>query len=306
MSEYRRQHLVSRVLQSRFSDQTGATAKRVAQLRRASPASVELVGPKNNLKEDWFIEEGAGASRFEQIWGVAENAVVDAFAELDAHSGAESIAATTTERIADFMALHLVRSVTAKPLWDRSLARVVPRRRAAMLENGKLIDLARSTDIYPAEWTDEQIVDEITSHFEDPLRQGGEAFGETLVELYESVKQHFNRFHAEIAEADAGEFILPDIPCVPFDSATGRVGLLAGFGLNHADAIVMPLGPRHIASLVTKRPSTPWWRIGPEKIAPINDALARVALNAVYFRPDSGLEDVVRASWAAQATEAAR
>lgn len=305
MSEYRRQHLVSRVLQSRFSGQSGATAKRVAQLRRASPDSVELVGPKNNLKEDWFIEAEAGASRFEQIWGVAENAVVDALAELDAHSGAGSIAATTAERITDFMALHLVRGFTAKPLWDRGLARVVPRRRAALVENGTLIDLARSTDIYPAEWTDERIVDEITSHFEDPLRQGGEVFGETLVELYESVKRHFKRFHVEIAEADEGEFILPDVPCVPCESTTGRVGLLAGFGLNHADAIVMPLGPHHIASLVTKRPSTPWWRIGPEKIAPINDTLARVALNAVCFRPGSAVEEAVRASWAAEAMEAA-
>lgn len=241
MTEYKRQHLVSRVLQARFTPDAGPEAKRIYQLRRAEPSAAVLVGPRNNLKEDWFIEREAGASHFERLWAATESAIGAPFAELDDHSGPGPLTDTSAAVVKDFMALHLIRAFSAKSLWDRSLARVMPKRRAAMISNRHLIDLARSTDVFPTEWTDEQIIDEITSRFDDPLRKGGEVFGETLVELLDNVKGHFTRFHVEVGEAVDGEFILPDVPCVPYENETGRVGLLAGFGLNNADAIVMPL-----------------------------------------------------------------
>ena len=301
MTEYKRQHLVSKVLQGRFTLDAGPDAKRLYQLRRSDPFSVLLVGPRNNLKEDWFIEKEAGASQFEQVWSNIEGAIGAAFVELDGHTGGGSLTNASAALVKDFMALHLVRAFSMKPMWDRGLGRVVPKRREDMMRNQGLIELARSTDVYPAQWTDEQIVDEITSHFEDPLRKGGEVFGETLVELLDNVKGHFQRFHVEIGEAVDGEFILPDLPCVPYESKTRRVGLLAGFGLINSDAIVMPLGPSHIASLVTKEPPTPWWTMDSAELAPLNEALARAALEAVYFRPGSQPESVVRKAWAEQA-----
>lgn len=300
MTEYKRQHLVSKVLQVRFTLDAGPNAKRLHQLRRSDPFSIVLVGPRNNLKEDWFINEEAGASQYERLWSDIEGPMGAAFAELDGHTGNDPLTNASAAVIKDFMALHLVRAFTAKPMWDRGLARVVPERRAAIVDNHGLIELARSSDVYPTNWSDEQIVDEITSQLEDPLRTGGQLFGDTLVELVNNVKVHFERFHVEIGEAVEGELILPDVPCVPYESKTGRVGLLEGFGLNNSDAIVMPLGPRHIASLVTKAPSTLWWRLDPVKLAPLNEALARGALEAVYFRPGSQSEALVRKVWASQ------
>lgn len=298
---YKRQHLVSKVLQARFAV-IGSTGKRISRLRRSDPdTDPVLVGLNNNLKEDWFIEERAGASRFEQIWGRTESVIGRAFAEIDSHRAGQPVSAASVAGISNLMALHLVRSVTATALWNRGLARVVPKRRAAMMTNETLIRLAREAGVYPRSWSDTQIVDEIIAGLEDPLRKGGEAFGETLVELYESVRQRFNRLHLEIGEANGGEFILPDAPCVPFESRTGRVGLLSGFGLNKSDAIVMPLGPRHIASLVTSLPATPWLVLDADKVALVNDALAQAALDAAYFRPGSGLETQVRSRWAGEA-----
>lgn len=300
MTEYKRQHLVSRVLQARFTHDAGPDAKRLCQLRRADPSSVVFIGLRNNLKEDWFIERLAGAGRFERLWSNIESAIGPAFLELDSESGHGPLTDASAAAIKDFMALHLVRAFSAKPMWDRGLARVVPKRRASLLSNRRLIELARSTDVYPTDWTDEQIVDGITSQFEDPLRKGGEAFGETLVELVNNVNAHFERFHIEIGEAVDGEFILPDVPCVPYESTTRRAGLLAGFGLNNADAIVMPLGPCHIASLVTKAPPTPWWTLDGPKLAPINETLARAAVDAVYFRPGRRPEAEIRTIWSDQ------
>lgn len=301
VAEYKRQHFVSKVVQWRFTASAGPAAKRLAQLRRADPSKVELVGPRNTLKEDWFIEAGAAPERFEKIWGQAEDGMSAVFAEIDAHRGTTALSPASAGRIADFMALHLIRSPATKRLWERSRTVVVPRRRAGMLANRNLINLARSTGLYPPEWSDEQIVDDITATVEDPLQTGGEAFGDTLVELYDSVRKRFTSLHVEVGEAVDGQFVLPDVPCVPYRAESGDVGLLAGFGLNASEAIVMPLGPRHIVSLVTREPDRPWLQVDAASLSPINDALARVAIGAAYLQPDSGLERTIRTAWMRQA-----
>jgi hypothetical protein len=287
--------LVSRVILSRFTLDAGPDAKRLNILTRAEPGVLQLVNPRNAAKEDWFIE--VRAQQFEQCWGQAENAVVPALAELDAHIDLSGPSPDSARSITDIMALHLIRSAAAQHLWDRGRDRIVPRRRAAMAEDRTLLGLARSSGKFPAAWSDEQIVDSITAGLEDPLRKGGEAFGETLVELYNSVRAHFAKMYLEIGEAVDTDFVLPDVPCVPYDAEHGAAGLLAGFGLLRSDAVVMPLGPRHLASLVTRAPDAPWSRLASDQVGSINDVLANVALREVYLRPGSGLEHQVREVW---------
>jgi hypothetical protein len=212
------------------------------------------------------------------------------------------IATETEGRIVDLMALHLVRSVASKRLWERGRGRVVPRRRASMLQQRALLELARASGEFEPGASDEDIVDAITSRFEDPLRSGGTAFGETLIELYESVRDHFSSMHLEIGEAPGDEFLLPDVAVVPFDAAGKRVGLLAGVGIFQADAIVMPMGPRHIASLTTRAPVPAWLSLSAEQVLAVNRVLARVADDAVFFRPalderDQQRADFIRSVW---------
>lgn len=275
--------------------------RRLGLTFRTNPTTPRLVRPRSNLKEDWFIEQAADPGRYEQLWGEAENAVKAAFREIDAHTGSSAVGAQAARAISDFMALHLIRSLAAEGLWERSRSRVVPRRREAMIVNQDLVALARGTGEYPKEWTPERIIDDITSTFEEPLRKGGEAFGDTLADLYKNVREHFRDLHLEIGEAVEGEYLLADVPCVPYKSETDEVGLMAGFGLQRADAITIPLGPRHVASLVTRPPPTPWWELDAAQVEPINRASARVAVHAVYFRPGSGLDEFANSVWTADA-----
>lgn len=300
MAEYRRQHLVSQVVQRRFTRESGPAAKRMFGLSRSAPEQLQEARPRSSLKEDWFIDAHPG--RFEQAWGDIESRASTALTELQRLTAAMPVATETEGRIVDLMALHLVRSVASKRLWERGRGRVVSSRRASMLQQRALLELARASAEFEPGASDEDIVDAITSRFEDPLRAGGTAFGETLIELYESVRDHFSSMHLEIGEAAGDEFLLPDVAVVPFDAAGTRAGLLAGVGIFQADAIVMPMGPRHIASLTTRAPVPAWLSLSAEQVLAVNRVLALVADDAVFFRPalderDQQRADFIRSVW---------
>jgi hypothetical protein len=71
MAEYRRQHLVSQVVQRRFTRDSGPAAKRMFGISRSAPEQLQEARPRSSLKEDWFIDADPG--RFEQAWGEIES-----------------------------------------------------------------------------------------------------------------------------------------------------------------------------------------------------------------------------------------
>lgn len=295
MAPYQNQHLISRVVLKNFCDDRPGFPKLLRALRRAAPEIVVDVPIRTAAQEDWFI--GEEPERFEIAWSTAESAMPTAYAELASHTSLDSISTQTAGRIRNLMALHLVRSFAAVPLWDLAGERIEPRRRAAVRGDGEIIRLHRESGAHPPEWSDDQILDKIIDGFgEDTLRPHGLAFGETLLELYEKVQKTLGTLQLEIVEATEGEFILPDIPCLPVHP-DGRVGLLSGAGIRHAESIMMPLAPRILALLNRKTQPTCWPMLRLGEVAAINTALAGAVASTAFFRPGSDLEEQVRSVW---------
>jgi len=296
---YKNQHLVTRSLQRRWTnDDTGASPGRLVCVTRSDVTSVSLASPKRNLAEDWFIGQKADPERYEKSWGDAESAMALAYVALDAHRGDDPVDDAASDAIKDFMALHAVRSKLTKLQWVHGLATVDPKRKAALAADSDLVDRLRATGEFETSLTDGQLIDEVVARLDDPLAIGGKGFGDTLLEVWTGLKRRFGAMYVEIAESVGSEFVLPDFPVVTFNAETGAVGIQNGVGLDCADTIVMPVGPRHVASLTTQPPELPWDRIDVGRTALLNTTLCEAAVEAVYFRPGSGLDATVQASLA--------
>lgn len=300
---HRNQHLITRALQRRFAGPAGATTQgHVAVVRRSDPR-VRLVGTRVNGAEEWFIREDP--ARFEQTWGEIETPMTQVYAELDSvrrrRSRRPPLSATHEEAIKAFMALHFVRSASAKVIWQRALQTVAPRRASALRADGELLLLARQSGLFPHDINDDELAAAVAGQLDDPLREGGAFFAETLVDQLVQTRRWFAPLNLEIGVALQSEFVLPDVACSNWNADTQQGGPAQGVPLKDADAIVMPLGPWHIASLVTRKPASTWMYLNADRVATVNAALASVAIDSLTFRPGSGLEVAARSVWKVEA-----
>lgn len=276
------QHLVSKVLLARFADRNGRVMTHALDGRTYAQPILKA-GRKND-----FI--AVNADRYERFWGEFEGRAGAALRALDNDelSLAGRLAPKHEHALVDLMALHFARAFSAEVLWERAIQHSVPARRADMATDPVFLRAMRTCAAMDL-LSDEQIAEVMAAYVTRQIGLGTQAFANTVVHQFRKVRRTFQKHHLEIGWAAEGEFLLPDVPCVTYDSDGGLIGILNGAKIGSSDVVCMPATPRHLLSL-TVRARSPGHGMGAAAVGRLNVILARSARQAVFYRPDSGLD----------------
>lgn len=135
----------------------------------------------------------------------------------------------------------------------------------------------------------ERVREVIRTKFAEMLRQ--ERFlDEQFLQQYRIGQKLIADKALEIWHSPSDEFLMGDIPVVSYDKDTDQVGILNGVSWDKADAIFMPLGPHHVVALSKKYD---YKEADARMVERLNVYQVRCALKEVFFRPDSGLGDII-------------
>lgn len=274
---YHRQHLFTSSLLSRWCDDRPGEPKRVLELSRATPDRPKTVVPRRTGYFIDFIDEDR--QHFESKWSSIEDAAITALRSLDVRTHAR---ATEAEQhaIVDLLALHVVRGHGTRTYWEAAHRRVAPRRLAAIADGPAVREAAAVAGIEPIEFAAA-----LTHGWDDPLRHGGRAFGEILVELLTTVSSTLRAWGFTVTSPIGGDVIAPDVACVTVDDQRGAVGVLGGVGLNSATTLLMPVGPGQLIVLRPRDSHLVNREVVRNDAVFINELLARAAIQRVWARP---------------------
>ncbi len=292
------QHLVSRVILRRYARPVPKRQGRVlARLNLYFPdAGPTYKAPAGCGKEPNFLKV---ASRLaEDLWATVENQLHDALAACD--DGTLFDRPELVEVIKDAIALHFVRSNQTMALHERAWTIVRDEYRMAWLDDRRMLELAHylRTGLYTAapavlEATADDLIAPIQA-----LVDSGEMLRVRIEQLFEQARDIARKSGLEIARPEAGEFIIGDTPALAVRNDRPGIGPLDGIAMNDANLMVLPLGPRLLASL---GPADTFGTVSADFVDRMNGLQVAAARKYVYFRPGSGMEGFVRQACAAGA-----
>ncbi|MDQ6884552.1 MAG: DUF4238 domain-containing protein [Candidatus Dormibacteraeota bacterium] len=276
MSKYRKQHLVSQLVLRRFT-QAGQIIRVDLQTGQR-----ELRNPASCMYKRGYIS--ANPKEAEELWGTVERRLPPALAALDAGTLFQN--QNDVNAIKDCIALHFARSFGL--LWTRrtALDRAEAKVRAKILEEDRQF-LERQFYLrhhfYPAGSEGLQLAaDEFIAEAER-LIDNPETFSKTVRETFEVVLARFGASELEISspEHGAGEFLIGDAPALTLRRGSLGGGPHGGVPIFEADTVIMPLGPRHLASLsITERVHD----LTQDQMTTVNRSQVINAFNEVCFR----------------------
>jgi len=285
------QHLVSRVLLRRWAN------------HKKGPISCldlnTLAQHTDRVEEFAAIPDLIpGDPLAERRWSnTVEKRLPHAFQLLDAGKLLEDDQAVATVKAC--IALHWARSFTlaemlktlqpayADRVADRMLAQVTP---TALLDalTGLTIVGPGATELARAH---------VRAAFDEHLDQVNFT-GAQCSHHFEAAQERVEPFQLEVWQASEDEFLLADVPVASCNWTTGAVGPLNGVAWAEADAIFMPLGPRHVVAL-SKQPRHQ--AADASTVIRLNSLQVKGAYRTIFFRPDTGLGDTIARALRGQA-----
>lgn len=281
------QHVVSAVLLRRW------TENRRLLVYDMRYDSVRLRSPRAEGYITGLIR--VGAAEFEAKWAAIEQRIPPVFSAVD--NGVIFDNATLVGHLKDFIALHFSRSRTMREVHRRSMERAIEK----LIQDGD--------DLRHPDRLDELFLLRYGLHSAGPegrmaayeaalrevrsqIEEGSGFFGERIDANFERIREDVNRWGIQIGvAADGAEFVISDDPVQTIDSATGRVGVLSGVPVSQADALVLPLGPRHI---ISASKTDEYFSVPKHGVTKLNSAQFVAAHEKVFCRPGSGLEASAR------------
>ncbi|MHC8609933.1 DUF4238 domain-containing protein (plasmid) [Paenarthrobacter ureafaciens] len=277
-----RQHVISQALLRRFADpgnkQVGVYTVSTGSVGQRSPKSIGFV-PDYVSHKSWAAEK---------LWQTVENRLTPAFSALDA--GPDALLPEHLSAISDCIALHFSRSIQTRLIHESSFSNV---EQAVFEDQQKLKYLALLKHGLYLDAPD--VLESIAHEILQELREGnasGELFQTWLEEVFQRTCSYLEVGRVTIYHCDKDtELVLGDSPSIGFRPGmhpTDRVALY------DAAAILMPLGPRVLASIDWGRSDLPLETLRREHAVYINRVQAVQAHSRIYFRPTSGLADLVR------------
>lgn len=278
----KRQHVISQALLRRFADasnkQVGVYSVTTGSIRQKSPKSIGFV-PDYISHRPWAAEK---------LWQTVENRLTPAFAALDA--GFAAVLPEHLNAISHCIALHFSRSIQTRQINESSFSKM---EQAVLEDQQKLKYLAFLKHGLHLDAPD--ILENIANELLQELREGnasGELFQSWLEEVFQKTCEHLESGRVTIYHCDKGaELVLGDSPSIGFRPGMQPTDRLA---LYDAAAILMPLGPRVLASIDWGQADLPHESLRQEHALYLNRVQAVQAHNRVYFRPTSGLAELVR------------
>lgn len=289
----RRQHLVSRVILKQWVVEGALTAFNLRSGAKR-PRS-----PKAEGFERDFIK--FGSAEIEQFWSRFEDR---------SHAALEAVKSGTcfddrahVDALKGLIGLHLVRSRASTVMWGKALRRQVEEGQSSHVAG--LIGLLREPGALDAVFQHrtglvgagpearEIARRQLAKELDRRLGIGGEGFAESLRDNLEQFMTDYAETGLEVG-VSATELLIGDIPALPVDHQTRRVGLLAGVTLNAADTLFLPVTPRHVIALGG---DNTYRDLPMATSGTLNHLQAIAALEKVYLRPGTDLIDVARAEY---------
>jgi hypothetical protein len=135
----------------------------------------------------------------------------------------------------------------------------------------------------------QRLQETIRTQFAEKLRQD-RFMDVAFLQQYRRGQELIKSTALEIWYSSKDDFLLGDIPVVSYDKDTDTVGVLNGASWDKADCIFMPLGPRHAVALSKTQT---YKEADSRMVERINVYQVRAALKEIYFRPGSGLGDII-------------
>jgi hypothetical protein len=286
------QHVISKVVMKRFASPAGRDGSQVCYISLYHPDRAYLRGPAGCGKVDDYLTFASGF--LEKLWKKTEDKMHDALLAVDAGTVLSSDRHSAT--IKDTIALHFARSLATRQVSEQLWQQVVLQERTRWLrtpagrkELQRLFRGRHGLDAAgPAAL--EMMLDEILAS-SMAMWQSGAKFAEGLEYMHDHAQAWLRTRQLEILTPGRGEFLIGDVPALTIQHGNPRVGVLGGIALHDASSVFMPLGPRHVAGL-GRVPQTA--ELSSDQVNEVNAAQLLGAMERIYMRPGSGLEDFAR------------
>lgn len=285
------QHVVSQVILRRFAGVDGKGKGLLYPFRLRYPSTRHrLLGPDGCGKIKNFV--GYASASAEQLWKETEDKLPDALAAVDDGTLLSSPEHMTTAKNA--IALHYARSEATRIVHTRVFIQAAAAARNRWLTEWRPrleVEFYRAKGFYA-------VGDQALGRFLDEIMQpnlelaaSGKLFRTRIEDIYLKACAFVRSSGLEILTAGSGEFLIGDVPALTIPRNGTGLGALGGTALGDARTVIMPLGPRHLVALARTSTSA---ELTADQIATVNGYRVRGALQYVYLRPGSGLQDFVR------------
>jgi len=279
------QHLVSRVLLNRWADRKNGPIGVLnvnTLIDDTKPAA--LLGSLEDLVK-------SGAEELEQVWNnEVEKKLPHVFKLLDDDELLKPRNLRYLTVLKDCMALHWARSFAANVIYGHMKGRFGKKIADQVLSRFSAQSVAKAfSGIYIPELRIEQFArDSVQRAFENDLEQG--FLRDEFLKHFAEAKKRIASFGIEIGVALKSEFVLADCPVVTYDKDVERAGVLFGATWSDANAIFMPVGPKHVIALAKENRRR---ELSEGAVVSLNKLQIRAAFQEIYFRSDSGLGSVI-------------
>jgi hypothetical protein len=286
-----RQHVISKVLLRRLAEQDGPATGMICSFRLRYPHSRQrLLGPDGCGKILDFVAYASGS--VEKLWKETEDRLPAALQAVDRDVIFEDQAHVAT--IKDAIALHFARSKATRIVHYRVWAQTVTDGRKRWMTEWRplLEDYFYREKGFRAAGNQalEKFLDEVME-FSMSLAGSGALFRERVEDMYRQARIRTGRAALEILAAGQGEFLIGDVPALTVRRDRSEVGTLGGIAMDDAHSVVLPLGPRHAAALGKVNITA---ELSPGQVDATNALQLRGAIEYVYLRPGSGLQEFAR------------
>jgi hypothetical protein len=286
------QHVTSKLVMKRVAAPAGQDKGLVCYISLDHPDQAYMRGPAGCGKVDDFLTFASGF--LEKLWKKTEDQMHDALLAVDAGTVLSSERHSAT--IKDAIALHFARSLATRQVSEQLWRQVVLQERTRWLrtpagrrELQRLFRRRYKLDAAgPAAL--EIMLDEILA-LSMEMWNSGAKFAEGIEYMHDHAQAWLRTQQLEILTPGSGEFLMGDVPALTVQRGVPRVGVLGGIALHDASSVFMPLGPRHVAGL-GRVPQTA--ELSSAQVNEVNAAQMLGAMERVYMRPGSGLDDFVR------------
>jgi hypothetical protein len=286
------QHVISKVILKRFAATDGPDKGLIYPFRLKYPQARHrpFLGPDGCGKVPNFVTYASAS--VERLWQETENKLHDALAAVDGGTLFKSDSHVAT--IKDAIALHFARSIAARIVHFRLWVQLAVAARARWMTVWRPrleYEFYRKKGFYAAgEEALELFLDE-SMQFSMELASSGALFRVRIEELFRQARERSDRSALEILSAGDSEFLLGDVPALTVRRDRNQVGVLGGIAMDDAHAVILPLGPHHVASLGKSNLTA---ELSRDQVAHANGLQVAGAVEYVYLRPGSGLEEFVR------------
>ena len=230
-----------------------------------------------------------GADETEKLWGEVEKRLPHAFKLIEERKILDNKEFLDT--IKDCVVLHFARSFALAELFNRDhpkYRKQVSDRVLAKIPASQAVHAM--TGVWVPESSARPLAQQyIGDAFDAEVHNDG-LLAKILVENYHRGRKLAEEKDLEFWYTDKEEFVIGDIPAVVYNKDTDQVGVLNGVAWNDADALVMTLGPHHAVALSKK---AAYLDANSRTVEWINVMQVRGAYKEVYYRPGSGLDDLL-------------